>query len=374
MTHPITRLTGLASGLVFTLFALAGCGSLGDPKEVDYQSAVKKETPLEVPPDLIKPSMDDRFAIPASGSASRREFDRQQGTQRGITASSAVLPKPEGMSIERYNDQRVLVVDQPAEKLWPVLRQFWLDNGFAIATENPETGLIETDWAENRAKLPRDFIRRSLGSLLDGLYDTGERDRFRMRLERRSATQSEITVAHRGLVEVYAPGTSQTRTAWTNRPSDRQLEEDFLRRMMLRLGADEGRVKELMAKPGMTGPVAQLSKTETNSQVEINEPYERAWRRLGVAIDRLGFTVEDRDRAKGLLYVRYRDPTVQTGEQPGFFGRIFSSTKPDEAIQYRLRLTGQGEKSTLIVMSKDDKQSNDANAQRMLSVIFEQLK
>lgn len=360
--------------LATSLSLLAGCGSLGPEKDVDYQSATKRETPLEVPPDLIKPAADERFAIPASGVASRAEFDRQQKSPR-VSANSPVLPSVSGMSIERYGDQRVLVVSQQPEKLWPVLRQFWLDQGFAIAIENPETGLLETEWAENRANIPRDFIRRTLGKLADGLYDTGERDKFRMRIERRADGSAEVTVAHRGLVEVYRGGSSDAQTTWTNRPTDRQLEEDFLRRMMIRLGTDEARAKDLLASPAAAGPVAQLQKTEQQTQINIAEPFDRAWRRVGVAIDRLGFTVEDRDRAKGLLFVRYRDPTVDAnGEKPGFFGRMFSSSKPDEAAQYQLKLQSKGDQSVLTVQNKDGQPSNDANAQRMLSVIFDQLK
>ncbi len=355
---------------------LTGCGITGGNKDMNYESAAKRETPLEVPPDLIKPAKDDRFAIPAAGVASRAEYEAAQRSPKQ-SASAAVLPAVSGMRIERVGEQRVLVVNQPAEKLWPVLRQFWLDSGFVIAIENPETGLLETDWAEDRAKIPEDFLRKTLGKVFDRLYDTGERDKFRMRLERVGQGETEISVSHRGLIEISKTGSSDSQTTWTNRPTDRQLEEDFLRRIMLRLGADDGRAKALLAQTAGAAPVAQIVKTGSVSQIQVAEGFDRAWRRVGVAMDRLGFTVEDRNRSKGVFYVRYRDPTAQTEDKKGFFGKLFSSSEENKAaLQYQVVVSaGAAANQSLVqVMSQDGKPINDLQAQRMLSVIFDQLK
>ncbi|MEY3969497.1 MAG: hypothetical protein RI968_1060 [Pseudomonadota bacterium] len=352
--------------------ALSGCGILPG-KDIDYQSAKKRETPLEVPPDLIRPAKDDRFAIPASGTASRSEFERGQSAPR-VASASTVLPSIPGMRLDRIGDQQSLVVKQAPEKLWPVLRQFWIDNGFAIAVESPETGVMETDWAENRAKIPDDFLRRTLGKVFDRLYDTGERDRFRMRLDRLPNGEVEITLAHRGLIEVAKSGSSDSGFTWTNRPADRQLEGDFLRRIMLRLGADENKTREVIAQAANTAPLVQITKTDKQSQIEVTEPFDRAWRRVGVAIDRLGFTVEDRDRTKGLFFVRYRDPTADVTSEKGFFGRLFSSKPSDQPIQYQIVVAAEGERSMVRIRNQAGAVVNDAAAQRVLSVLFDQLK
>ena len=361
----------------FTLAAiatLAGCSVLSG-NDIEYKSAVKVK-PLEVPPDLVTPGRDDRFALPASGSASRADFERSRLEPR--KADNTVLPEVAGMRIERQGEERVLVVNQPAEKLWPVVRQFWLDNGFVLAVESPDTGLLETDWAENRAKIPEDLLRRTLGKLFDRIYDTGERDKFRTRLDRVNATSTEIVISHRGLVEIASATEADSKSTWTNRPTDRQLEAEFLRRLMLRLGADQSRADALIAQASPVAPKAQMVKTSTASAIEIAESFDRAWRRVGVAIDRLGFTVEDRDRAQGTFFVRYRDPTVdtQTGK-PGFFSKLFSSSsaKSDSAEQYRVRVVAKGENNSQVtVLDKAGNLVNDTNSQRMLNVIFEQLK
>lgn len=354
------------------LASLAGCGVLGS-NDIEYKSASKVK-PLEVPPDLVSPIRDDRFAMPASGSASRAEFERARVEPQ--KADATVLPQVSGMRIERQGDQRVLIVDQAAEKLWPIVRQFWLDSGFVLAIESPSTGLLETDWAENRAKIPEDIIRRTIGKVLDRVYDTGERDKFRTRLDRLNANQTEIVISHRGLIET-ATGSGNERFTWTNRPTDRTLEAEFLRRLMLRLGADQGRAEALMAQSGPTGASAQLVRMGSSSAIDIGESFDRAWRRVGVAIDRLGFTVEDRDRANGTFFVRYRDPTADIKPEKGFFGRLFSgsSSASESAGQYRVRVMGSGNNaSRVIVLDSTGKETNDANAQRILSVLFDQLK
>ena len=353
---------------------LSGCGVLSGNKDMDYQSAAKRETPLEVPPDLVRPTKDERFALPASGVASRADFDRQQSGGARQAAAAPVLPEVSGMRIERIGEQRALIVNQPAEKLWPVLRQFWLDAGFAISVENPETGLLETDWAEDRAKIPEDFLRKTLGRVFDRLYDTGERDKFRMRLERLPNGESEITVSHRGLLEIASTSASDSKITWTNRPTDQQLEADFLRRIMLRLGADEGRAKSLLAEASPAVAAASIIKTGGESQISLAESFDRSWRRVGVAIDRLGFTVEDRDRAKGLFYVRYRDPTTQADEKKGFFGKLFSGSASTDPVQYQVVVQGQANQSIVRVLDKVGKPINDKDAQKVLTVLFEQLK
>jgi outer membrane protein assembly factor BamC len=146
---------------------------------------------------------------------------------------------------------------------------------------------------------------------------------------------------------------------------------------MLRLGADQNRAQALLAQAPTAAPKAQIVRTGTASSIEINESFDRAWRRVGVAIDRLGFTVEDRDRAKGLFFVRYRDPTIQEKKEQGFFSKLFSSSASpsDTANQYRVLVSSSGpDGSRVSILDKAGNPTNDTNSQRMLTVILDQLK
>ena len=363
----------VAVALFTSLGLLAGCSTITGANDIDYQSARPIDKPLEVPPDLITPSRDDRFSVPASGSASRSQFERQQGSRQQTAETSGVLPAVSGMEIRRIGVQTVLVVNQSVERLWPVVRQFWVDSGFSIAQEDPVIGYMETDWAEDRSKIPEDFIRKTIGRVFDRVYDTGLRDMFRIRLERLSPEQTEISLVHRGLQEmIKGDGGSPT---WTNRAPDPQLEETFLRRLMVKLGANEDQAAGLVAQGQKAAAnFAQMTNTDGLGVIQLAEPFDRAWRRVGVAIDRLGFSVEDRDRSKGLFYIRYRDPTQEAADQKGFFGRIFSSKPDDSVLLYQVQVVEQSGASRVSVLNQKGEPSNDRNARQLLSVLFDQVK
>src|SRR6185369_14954873 len=210
--------------------------------------------------------------------------------------------------IERAGMQRWLVVNRSADVLWNPVREFWQENGFLLAMDQSNLGIMETDWAENRAKIPQDFIRSTIGKALDSLYSTSERDRFRTRLERSPSGGTEIYISHRGMKEVYI-NEGKEQTMWQPRPPDPELEAEFLRRLMVKLGVSQEQSKALVAAgvPKTTSRVATVGNTPV---VQIDEGFDRAWRRVGLTLDRTGFTVEARDRAQGTYFVRYVEPNA----------------------------------------------------------------
>ena len=233
------------------------------------------------------------------------------------------------MRIERAGSQRWLVVNRPADKLWTPVRDFWLESGFLLAQDQENLGIMETDYAENRAKLPQDFIRNALGKVFDSLYSTGERDKFRTRLERTPRRR------HRNLHQPSRHGRSAHRrqggsstgdsTVWQPRATDPELEAEFLRRLMVKLGVTQEQSKALMAAGAAQQQTSRVAMVNNQPVVQIDEGFERAWRRVGLALDRTGFTVEDRDRSQGTYFVRYVEPVANKSE-PGFFSKLFSGS------------------------------------------------
>ncbi|UCE30386.1 MAG: outer membrane protein assembly factor BamC, partial [Burkholderiales bacterium] len=250
--------------------------------------------------------------------------------------------------------------------------------GFTIARESPELGVLETEWAENRAKLPEDFVRRTIGRMLENLYSTGERDKFRMRIDR-AGSGSEVYIAHSGLREVYT-SELQDSTGWEHRPSDPGLEVEFLRRLLVRLGASQEQSEQMMAgaRSVQSAERARLVGAGPEAVVRIDEPFDRAWRRVALGLDRAGFTVEDRNRAAGHFYVRYIDPEVQAKSR-GFFARMFGGD-PDAPTprQFRIELVGAGQSSDVRVRGTGGEPVSgavdQALAERMLAVIRDELK
>jgi outer membrane protein assembly factor BamC len=280
------------------------------------------------------------------------------------------------MRIVREGNQRWLSVPMSAEKLWPQLRSFWQERGFTLVIDTPEAGVMETDWAENRAKIPQDVIRRTLGRVLESVYDTGERDRFRVRVER-NGDGSDVFISHRGMVEVYNSDRKET-TIWTQRPSDPQLEAEFLSRLMVKLGATEEVARTVVAAPVTSAPPrARLVSGQPAATLQVDEGFDRAWRRVGLALDRSGFTVEDRDRAGGLYFVRYIDPKDAATAEPGFFAKLFRFGKSDKAPgpgRYRIVVKADGERSSVSVQNAQGAPENGPVGQRIAALLVDDLK
>ena len=374
---------------------LSGCSLTKDGSSVDYKSAGTLP-PLEVPPDLTSPQRDNRYAIPETASRSSTTLsgyeaerrDPARAAARSTTASApALLPDVDRMKIERAGSERWLVVQEPPEKLWPLIKDFWQENGFLIKLEVLEAGVMETDWAETRAKISEGTVRDFLGRVFDTLHSTSERDKYRTRLDRTADGKgTEIYISHRGMEEVYTTARDPTstapgQTAWQPRATNRELEVEFLRRLMVRLGSPEEKAKQLAA----SGPAdlrAEIVKSSDGTErLQVHEPFDRAWRRVGLALDRVGFTVEDRDRQKGLYFVRYADPEAEMKEKDqGLFSRIFSfggdsKVKP---AQYRVQVAqetaGSAAGSQVYVLNKDGNAERSKTAQRILALLHEQLK
>lgn len=373
------------------LAGLTGCSSIGnilEPNRIDYRSASKTTSAsLEVPPDLTQIRRDNRFSIPEANksSATASGYNLEKGNKVASSGSGGIVAakQVQNMRIERNGTTRWLVVKDTPESLWPQLKDFWQELGFLINVENQEAGVMETDWAENRAKIPQDIIRNTLGKVLDSLYSTGERDKFRTRLERGANGEVEIYISHRGAQEVLV-GAQKDGTVWTPRAVDPGLEAEFLSRLMVRLGTDGEKAKTAVAAPSTPGKArSQLLKNDGKTYVEVDEAFERSWRRVGLALDRIGFTVEDRDRSQGLYFVRYVDQDIDAktkGASEGFFSRLFSFGSSTDAVKnaqkYRILVknAANGEISHVSVHNSDGKVDSSPVAEKILQLLNDQLK
>jgi outer membrane protein assembly factor BamC len=360
--------------------ALAACGSIELPsKKIEYKSAGKLP-PLDVPPDLTRPTGDERFVVPDAGARGAATYSAYQRDREGRTESAGsgvVLPAQSDARVERAGTQRWLVIKGDPEKVWPVVKDFWQEIGFIVNVEMPEAGVMETDWAENRARVPDGFIRNTLGKLLDSVYSTSERDKFRTRLERGAEPgTTEIYISHRGMEEVYT-SLAEDETKWQPRPPSPELEAEMLRRLMVRLGVQEERARTQVAT-AKEPPRATLRKGSDGNALALNEQFDRAWRRVGLALDRVGFTVEDRDRSKGVYFVRYIDPMIdnKSADNRGWFSRLkfWGNSDPKQAEQYRVTVKDMGERAEVNVLNKDGAPEKSQTANRILTLLHEQLK
>ena len=346
------------------LLSLSACSIL-EGEKIDYKSAGKGPT-LEVPPDLTQLTRDSRYQMPG-GTVTASSYQVGQAAPDMPTAATTLGD----VRVERAGQERWLVVNRPADKLWDPVREFWQESGFLLTIDQPALGIMETDWAENRAKIPQDFIRSTLGKLLDSVYSTAERDRFRTRMERTPNGGTEIYVSHRGMVEVYN-GQQKDTTVWQPRPADPEVEAEFLRRHKVKLGSPADQAKAQVAAAAAK-PTSRVANVAGSPVVQIDEGFDRSWRRVGLALDRTGFTVEDRDRSQGTYFVRYVEPSADR-KDGGFLSKIFSKDKEITPLKYRIALKSDGDKTVVSVLNSTGAPETSQNAQKIVQLIADDLK
>ncbi len=390
---PTVSTLSLALGTV----VLAGCSALTTDTTPSYVTGAAQTRPLEVPPDLTQLARDNRTLAPGgviSASQASPTSQAGPGPRAPVVSGQAVAVQSQGpVQVKRIGQHRWLVVAQAPEQVWPQVKTFWEENGFTLKTADATAGVMETEWNENRAKISGEIARNTLARALGRLFDSGERDQFRTRLEPVDGG-TEVFITHRGLVEAYNSN-ERVNTDWRVRPNDPSLEAEFLARLMVKLGGPVAAPTTTTAAAGTDAvegarqAVAQAPERPAQARLlpglpapalELDEAFDRAWRRVGLALDRGGFSVEDRDRAGGIYYVRYIDPKLAGQEEPGFWSRLFSGGEaaPLGPVRYRVSLaagTGAAAQKTVIsVLTSAGANDSGEDGQRIAERLVEELR
>ena len=383
---------------VGTLLAV-GCSATSEKinevlpnRDLDYKKA-QVEDSLEIPPDLSSANVRESLPVPGLNEASLRQFEaggnnqrgsqvRQEERSAGGTLRKAVLTEVDNIEVRTDGSKRWLVVQADPGAVWEQVRDFWLDQGFLLRFEEPRIGVLETDWNENRADIKGDFIRDTLKGVLDFAYSAGTRDKYRVRLERGpQAGTTELFLTHYGMEEVLerAETTDDVdRTVWKPRPNDPELEAAMLSRMMVYLGLEEDAARQALIVKRERQPRARLTKTRNGgNQLNVTEGFDRTWRLVGLALDQVGFTVEDRDRTEGVYYVRYNDPFREDGQEKGFFSKLAfwqDDEQPKDESEYQIIVNDQQGKSRVTVLDGEGRPENTPTGVRILTLLEERLR
>jgi outer membrane protein assembly factor BamC len=374
----LSRLLTSILALLAMALVLSSCKSVTSNDTVDYKSSGAVRGPnLSYPPDLITAQADRRYIV-QDGTATMSEYNA--AVKKSAQMRSNVMTGIPGMRIAKDGERRWLVVEKPASELYPQVKDFWQENGFLLVVDSPSTGIMETDWAENRAKIAQDWIRSTIGGALDSIYDTGERDKYKTRLEVSKPGETEIYITQKGAIEKCVTDSTTTAcnsTIWTSRPNDPELEAAFLARLMERLGMTQEQAKAMVSAPlGPKTPKAKLIQDGNNkSYVELSNSFDRSWRDVGLALDRSNFTVEDRNRSEGIYFVRYVN-AKDVGDSKGFFANLFSSKDESklQAKKYQVVVKSTGENSANVyVQDADGKPENTPAGIQLLTILTDQL-
>ncbi len=349
------------------LISLVGCGTMGlNNKRIDYRAGAVQVPSLEVPPDLTSPETDDRYKVAGPEGESVATYSAYNKGEAAPAARSAaaVLPVVKGVSLEKNGAQRWLKVSDKAENVWPVVKAFLQETGLTIHSEDQAAGIIETDWAENRAKIEQDAVRSVIGKVFDSMYSSGERDQYRIRLERtKDGAGTEIYVTHKGKEEVLDADKNSSK--WQSRPNDPELEAELLQRLMVRFGGNPVQAATAVTEGGAVvsaGTANLLQVFDGSSVIVINDTFDKSWRRVGLAIERTGYVVEDKDRAKGVYFLH----TAKV--EKGWTDKLqFWKDEEDTISRYRVNVKDGGASCEVSVTDQNGA-SSDASKQRLEAI------
>lgn len=374
--------------------SLSGCTFLGidfNDDKVQYESSNSRAN-LEIPPDLTPIQNDNRFQVPARPgvvSANAEAEKARQAADANAPTASKIVPLTVRAKVMKEGTDRWLRVNAAPEQLWSVVQDFWPSVGLVVREQNPKTGYMETEWAENKAKLPQDIIRRTIGKVIDFAYSTGEQDQYRTRMERNDDGTTDIYISHRSMVEVVT-GADKESTVWQPGPTDPTMEAEMLQRLALRIDAEfnpnasaeaEAEAQKELAQQFKVEPVATRARIENGADgkaaaVVLTDNFDQAWRRMGLVLDRMGFEQVDRDRTAGWFLVRYLDPAYEAAqkEKRGFFTNLISSDAVIDAPNYRIHLSGEGAETRVTVQGPDGGEDATGVAPNILGLLAEQLR
>jgi outer membrane protein assembly factor BamC len=370
---------------VLLLSACSGTPDITDylpDQSLEYKKQREAAENLEVPPDLTAGSFDDALDVPeigGVGSTTYSEYVGERSKRRQIASSGDVLPDVQGVELRRDGNNRWLEIKGSPQQVWPRVVSFWREQGILLAEQNPASGVMKTDWLENRAEIRKDFVTNVIRKVADGLYATATRDQYRVRVEPGlTSGTTDLYLTHRAMEERLTKNIvgEDTQSVWEPSPSDPGKEAEMLRRIMVYLGVTEQRAERQLAEQQSQAPKSRLEVgAGGETTLVVSEEYRYAWRLTGVALDRVGFAVEDRDRTQGIYYVRYDDPS-KGQEKEGWASKLafWRSEQVDTVTQYQVKLTGEGNQTRVVVRDRVGRRDDSATAQRILTLLNEQIR
>jgi outer membrane protein assembly factor BamC len=352
------------------MFSLSGCNMFGSKPE---SSPATTRAALEIPPDLARPAGDDLAAVPPGGTAAYSDYTAKTPAAASTAVAPAdakatpAVPASSNVRLERDGSQRWLVVQQAPDQVMERVRGHLASRNLELAIDDPKSGIFETKWEKRKVKLGTNALTRAFASL----QSTGLRDKFRIRVEPgREAGTSEVYVSHLGLEEVLTGNIdSGPGSTWQPRATDLQAEAEFLSALMTSFGMSEQVAKD------------QVGKAATGSAVKVKDglllqqqDMDQAWRRVGQALDRSAFAIEDRDRARGVYYV-YDRSAAGAAKKNTLFGGWLTLGESTEVIEERLQvaLTAAEGGIGLKVLNVKGERPESKNGERLLEYLQQQL-
>jgi outer membrane protein assembly factor BamC len=345
--------------LIFILLiGFLGCSTteefFDDITAPDYVNSSRSKS-LEIPPDLSELEEDTSYKVPGEAASYKDYMAREKLLAEGQKNPNAkrVVENPEGMKIIKSGNLRWLVVEEKPDLIWPHVKGFWEDLGFRVTIANKRTGIIETEWMDTD-DIKLDQNRGALSTFdkwLDSLSGFADKRKFRTRVEYDELGNTEIYISQRSAeaaadqhlriledrkaynastvykIEEYKDDNKVGKKidiSEQREKADYEIDSELLTRLMIKLGATDLYAKEKIKNPEVIVK-SEIFDTKEDVYIKMNDPYDRSWRRLGLALDLIGFVTEDKNRSEGIYFVRFNEidiPQDNNKEEEGLIDSL----------------------------------------------------
>ena len=366
----------MRSSLVTLLFVsttvLAACG--GPSADLEYLDSRTKPN-LEIPPDLTLVKVDSGFELPAIFS----------GDGTGSGNKIPVLASVESIKLKGHSDFYWLSIDEPAENLYQLVKDFWASEGFTLAMDEPVIGIMKTHWVFNKEG-GKDEDKSFLAKIFGSNDLASSQDQFITRIARDGGTAtSQIYISHRGteyepkrLLVTLQKDDDQS-IDWKFRASEPELEVEMLSRLMLYLGLRQLEVDQQLAKIKLFAPRASIHTdyAEDETYILVKDEITRTWNRTLHQLERLNFEVISADLSSGLtgntgVMLVETDIEVEV-DTSGFFS--FSPNIEIVKMQVKLVVSEESHEITRISMETTQGDTeNSAEGVEFLTLLYQYMK
>ena len=373
----------LLAGLVI-MAGLTGCSTLdkinplGNNKTSDYKTA-NLHRQLDIPPDLTTPQSNDEYSVPQVGGTTYSQYSQyadnhvQPAVQQQpvLAPTPGVLPGSNEAVLKRDGNTFWLSVKLPAQQVWPVVEAFWKKQGYSLILKDPSTGVMQTDWRSSHLKAPQGELDKVLGNLF-GNDLTGEMSMYTTRLERDiNSDTTEIYISYHGAIEANG-----NESGWRALPPDPQSELGELMNLLQGFGVRKAEANiQLTQINAVNQPYAIM--VNHGSSLIIKEGFKNTWRRIGLALDREDFIVENRNKASGIYYVKYKHE-LPSHIDNSWLSKIefWKTTSPKNMVfgQYHVKVTGDKQSSLIQIQDVSGYPLNNDVARKIVALLDNQLK
>ncbi|MDF0535758.1 outer membrane protein assembly factor BamC [Shewanella yunxiaonensis] len=278
----------------------------------DYINA-QSTGPLKIPEGLLSPKFSQDYAIPAVGTKSNKAL---VGDALDIRPPLQILPMADGTHIEEGADNIKVVVEtidstvDLKKEMFAVVEGFLKSKDYAIAKEDYDNGVIDTDWIEHDEVIDSPWIGA------DKVYKVRQRYEFLLEVRPHGRTGNLVI----NLLDHQQSYNGEDSQVLLNNEDKKRYAIDMLNSTIGYMAKERSRIVQNMRvkqSKGIDVTYVTAASDKDESFWLADAPLKSTWDRLAIVLPEVGFEVIDMDSAKGLYYVKFNDTS-------GFWSSLFS--------------------------------------------------